>query len=67
MFWWPGFKRKWQFRCKIDKMRLKYRVPQTSAGEKNMHMTMIICQNTPEVIWNAFRLANTMPEGKKIW
>ncbi len=46
-------------------MLLKYRVPQTSAGEKDMHMTMIICQNTPEVIWNPFRLANTMPEGKK--
>lgn len=28
-----------------------------------MHMTMIICQNTPEVIWNAFRLANLMLEG----
>jgi uncharacterized protein involved in oxidation of intracellular sulfur len=24
---------------------------------------MIICQNTPEVIWNAFRLGNMMLEG----
>lgn len=28
-----------------------------------MHIAMIICQNTPEVIWNAFRLANMMLEG----
>jgi hypothetical protein len=24
---------------------------------------MIICQDTPEVIWNAFRLGNMMPGG----
>ncbi len=28
-----------------------------------MNVTMIITQNTPEVIWNAFRLANMMLEG----
>lgn len=28
-----------------------------------MKVAMIICQNTPEVIWNAFRLANMMLEG----
>ena len=28
-----------------------------------MKITMIISQNTPEVIWNAFRLANMMLEG----
>jgi uncharacterized protein involved in oxidation of intracellular sulfur len=28
-----------------------------------MKFAMIICQNTPEVIWNAFRLANMMLEG----
>ncbi|QTA78922.1 Uncharacterized protein dnl_11700 [Desulfonema limicola] len=27
-----------------------------------MELTMIICQNVPEVIWNAFRLANMMLE-----
>ncbi len=27
-----------------------------------MHIAMIICQNTPEIIWNAFRLANTILE-----
>jgi uncharacterized protein involved in oxidation of intracellular sulfur len=27
-----------------------------------MKVTMIICQDTPEVIWNAFRLANMMLE-----
>ncbi len=28
-----------------------------------MHVTMIITQAVPEVIWNAFRLANMMLEG----
>ena len=28
-----------------------------------MKVTMIICQDTPEVIWNAFRLGNMMLEG----
>lgn len=28
-----------------------------------MKITMIICQDIPEVIWNAFRLANMMLEG----
>ena len=28
-----------------------------------MKTTMIICQDTPEIIWNAFRLANIMLEG----
>ena len=28
-----------------------------------MNITMIISQNTPEVLWNAFRLANMMLEG----
>lgn len=28
-----------------------------------MKIGMILCQNTPEVIWNAFRLANMMLEG----
>ncbi len=27
-----------------------------------MKVGMIICQNTPDVIWNAFRLANIMLE-----
>ncbi len=27
-----------------------------------MKFGMVICQNTPEVIWNAFRLANIMLE-----
>ncbi len=28
-----------------------------------MKVVMIICQDTPEVLWNAFRLANMMLEG----
>ena len=28
-----------------------------------MQVLMIICQDTPEVIWNAFRLGNLMLEG----
>ena len=28
-----------------------------------MKITMIICQDNPEVLWNAFRLANMMLEG----
>jgi len=28
-----------------------------------MHVTMIFCQDSPEVIWNGFRLANMMLEG----
>ena len=28
-----------------------------------MHIAMIVSQDTPEVIWNAFRLANMMLEG----
>ena len=28
-----------------------------------MKVTMIICQDTPEVLWNAFRLGNMMLEG----
>ncbi len=28
-----------------------------------MKISMIICQDNPEVIWNAFRLANMMLEG----
>ena len=28
-----------------------------------MKITIIICQDVPEVIWNAFRLANMMLEG----
>jgi len=28
-----------------------------------MKVAMIVCQESPEVIWNAFRLANMMLEG----
>ena len=28
-----------------------------------MKIAMIVCQESPEVIWNAFRLANMMLEG----
>ena len=28
-----------------------------------MQITMIICQDSPEVLWNSFRLANMMLEG----
>ncbi|BBO67801.1 hypothetical protein DSCA_17310 [Desulfosarcina alkanivorans] len=28
-----------------------------------MKVAMVICQDTPEVIWNAFRLGNMMLEG----
>lgn len=28
-----------------------------------MKVAMIVCSNTPEVIWNAFRLGNMMLEG----
>ena len=28
-----------------------------------MKVAMIICQDTPEVLWNAFRLGNMMLEG----
>ena len=28
-----------------------------------MKITMMICEDTPEVIWNAFRLGNMMLEG----
>lgn len=28
-----------------------------------MKLLMVICQDAPEVIWNAFRLANMMLEG----
>jgi uncharacterized protein involved in oxidation of intracellular sulfur len=28
-----------------------------------MKVGMMICQDTPEMIWNAFRLANMMLEG----
>jgi len=28
-----------------------------------MKITMVICQDIPEVLWNAFRLANMMLEG----
>lgn len=28
-----------------------------------MKITMVICQDIPEVLWNAFRLANIMLEG----
>ena len=28
-----------------------------------MKVVMIICHNVPEIIWNAFRLANMMLEG----
>ena len=28
-----------------------------------MKIAMILCQDTPEVLWNAFRLANMMLEG----
>ena len=28
-----------------------------------MKITMMICRDTPEVIWNAFRLGNMMLEG----
>ncbi len=28
-----------------------------------MKIAMVICQDTPEVIWNAFRLSNMMLEG----
>ena len=28
-----------------------------------MKIVMVICQDVPEVIWNAFRLANMMLEG----
>ena len=28
-----------------------------------MNIAMVICQDTPEVVWNGFRLANMMLEG----
>ena len=28
-----------------------------------MQVTMIVCQDNPEIIWNCFRLANMMLEG----
>ena len=28
-----------------------------------MDVTIIVCQDNPEVVWNAFRLANMMLEG----
>ena len=28
-----------------------------------MKITMMVCQDIPEVVWNAFRLANMMLEG----
>ena len=28
-----------------------------------MKVAMVICQDVPEIIWNAFRLANMMLEG----
>lgn len=28
-----------------------------------MKVAMILCQDSPEVVWNAFRLANMMLEG----
>ena len=28
-----------------------------------MKIAMVICQDIPEIIWNAFRLANIMLEG----
>ena len=28
-----------------------------------MKITMVVCQDTPEVLWNAFRLGNMMLEG----
>jgi uncharacterized protein involved in oxidation of intracellular sulfur len=28
-----------------------------------MKITMVICQDVPEILWNAFRLANMMLEG----
>lgn len=28
-----------------------------------MKIAMIVCQDNPEVVWNAFRLANMMLEG----
>jgi uncharacterized protein involved in oxidation of intracellular sulfur len=31
--------------------------------EKFMQIAMIICQDSPEVLWNSFRLANMMLEG----
>jgi len=30
--------------------------------EKNMKILFIVCQDNPEVLWNAFRLANIMLE-----
>jgi uncharacterized protein involved in oxidation of intracellular sulfur len=30
---------------------------------KRMKITMILCQSSPEVLWNAFRLGNIMLEG----
>ena len=31
-----------------------------------MKIAMIICQQTPEVIWKAFRLANMMLDGLEV-
>ena len=28
-----------------------------------MRVTMIVCQDNPEIVWNCFRLANMMLEG----
>ena len=28
-----------------------------------MKIAMVICQDVPEILWNAFRLANMMLEG----
>jgi uncharacterized protein involved in oxidation of intracellular sulfur len=32
-------------------------------GKQPMKVSMIFCQDTPEVLWNAFRLGNMMLEG----
>jgi uncharacterized protein involved in oxidation of intracellular sulfur len=38
-------------------------VSKLNEGECHMKVAMVICQDTPEVIWNAFRLGNMMLEG----
>ena len=32
-------------------------------GENQVNVVMIVCQDIPEVLWNAFRLGNMMLEG----
>ncbi len=48
-------------RCEIATLFLDS--PLTGKGGKSMRVTMIVCQDNPEIVWNCFRLANMMLEG----